>query len=324
MAELLERTQELACEPRRDDPTTATGILAGVDCAPPDPAIDALALEQLSDVAPLRDHWLAGLEDAAAPIDEVDDACRNGSVGSRRWRFGDIACLVTEDRAQVRWTDERTRVHGVVTGSSADLATLFEWWRTTGRPLGRPMDEASPDANAPTPSPSPRPLVRVPRAPRSVSCDPTSEARPDVWERRWRIRNIEFLDRGNYDRVIVNLERSGRNRSDTPTQARIERMAASEVPNAVPGANAPGRGRTAIVLYLDGISDAPDIGRFRPTDTRLARELSIVDGDGSRTIVLSGPRDTCYQLRIPVWSPRASGQERRAEIFIDLQEQAGQ
>ena len=41
-------------------------------------------------------------------------------------------------------------------------------------------------------------------------------------------------------------------------------------------------------------------------------------GTGSRTAIVSLAGAGCYQVRIPVFGPSASGDEGLAEIFIDI------
>jgi hypothetical protein len=323
---LLERLAPLDCSPlpaAELDPDA--GAVAGVICLTPDAAVQRLLVRDFVDGTLLAAGWQSEIDAASPSLDESDDACRDGRPGTRRWGFGNIACLVDADRARVWWTDRRTQTFGTIEGRSDDVATVFEWWRTTARAWGRPgAEEAAPPA-APEatskPSPSdPAPLVRVPGPPRAVTCDATGEPIPDAWGRTWRIKNIDVLERGGFERVVVNLVRTGKNRTSRPTQAAIERMARSRITTAIPGAPRPKRGRAAIIVRLDGVRDGPDLRGYRPSGTDLARELSVVPYDGGRTVIISVPPDTCYQLRIPVWGASASGEEARAEVYIDLKE----
>jgi hypothetical protein len=296
-----------------------------VTCRPQDAPSLRVMVWEFADGAGLGADWRSRIDASAPSLDESEDACRNGRPGIRKWGFGSIACLVDDGVAQVWWTDRRTQMLGNIEGATADLVAVFEWWRTTARPLGRAAtDEAAipgrPDAGD-EPLPSDRPaLVRVPGPPRAVICDATGEPMPDAWGRTWRIRNIDLLERGGYERVVVNLVRTGKNRTSLPTQAAIEQKARSRITTAIPGAPRPKRGRAAIIVRLDGVRDGPDLRGYRPSGTDLARELSVVPYDGGRTVIISVPPDTCYQLRIPVWGASASGEEARAEVYIDLQE----
>lgn len=323
-ADLLDRTSALGCEV----PADPTGVfdaaaVAGVICAPAESSVDRLTIQAFADAAALDDHWQRELDADTPALEETEDACRGGAPGSRAWGNGAVACLIDEGRAQVRWTDERTSSYGTAEGADDDLAGLYRWWRQTARPLGQSTDTGPAEPQETDPAETPRPLVRVPGQPRAITCDAAIDPIADVWEREWRIRNVEFRSRGGFERVIINLERAGRNDTDRPTQAIVERMPASDVARAVEGASSPGRGQTAIVVRLDGITDAPDLRSYRPTAVALVRELSIARGGGSRTVILSTTQDTCYQVRVPVWSNSATGRERRAEIFVDLEERPG-
>jgi hypothetical protein len=316
---LVARTAALACEAQPEiELELDRGALAGVDCDLSDAALGPLTLIDFTDQDSLRDYWQAELDILAPSLEEVETACKDAEPGLRKWGFGSIACIVVGDIAQVRWTDQRTQTIGVVEGVDGDIAPLYDWWRTTARPLGRSTEAEGDDAE-PTPAKAP-PLVRVPGPPRAISCEAVSEPIPDEWGRTWRITTVDFLERGNYERIVLNLERTGKNRSNKPTVATLERMPVSKVTGAVPGATRPKRGRTAFVIQLAGVREAPNLRGYRPSSTELVRELSIVRGSGSRTVIISGPRDTCYQMRVPVWGPSASGKEVRAEIYIDLKE----
>jgi hypothetical protein len=69
---------------------------------------------------------------------------------------------------------------------------------------------------------------------------------------------------------------------------------------------------------MQGVTQAPDLRAYRPQGIDLVKELSIVRGTRSRTAILSLNGDGCFQVRIPVFGPSASGGEERAEIFIDI------
>jgi hypothetical protein len=322
-AALLERTSPLPCSPlTAEELDDVTGLVAGVTCLPPDVPVQRLTVQDYVGSAELRTDWQARLDALTPSLEESEGACRNGQPGTRKWGFGNIACLVDDEVAKVWWTDRRTQTYGSVEGTSADIEPLVAWWRSTARAWGRSEDaEVAPPRTNEDPTPSePTPLVRVPGPPRAVSCDATGESIPDEWGRTWRIKNVDLLERGGYERVVVNLVRTGKNRTDRPTRAAIERMPRSRVTTAVPGAPRPRRGRTAIVVRLDGVREGPDLRGYRPSGTDLARELSVVRSDRGRTVIISVPPGTCYQLRIPVWGASASGNEARAQVYIDLKE----
>ena len=65
-----------------------------------------------------------------------------------------------------------------------------------------------------------------------------------------------------------------------------------------------------------------DLGRLAHAGyaTELVREMSIVRKGTGWAVVITSPKSTCYQVRIPIWGPSATGKERKAEIYIDLKE----
>ena len=129
---------------------------------------------------------------------------------------------------------------------------------------------------------------------------------------------IEFLGRGDYERVIIHLDRVGSSRNVRTTQVVVERMPVSALSQAVPNAPKPRRGQTAIVVNLEGVRQAPNLRGYRPSATNIVKEFSLVRDGRSRSAVISTSRGTCYQVRVPVFGSSASGKERNAEVFIDL------
>jgi hypothetical protein len=75
-----------------------------------------------------------------------------------------------------------------------------------------------------------------------------------------------------------------------------------------------------MVVRLDGVRDAPNLFNYRPKELDLVKEVSVVKDGNGRAVVISSPQQTCYQMRIPVWGPSASGKERKAQVFIDLKQ----
>ncbi len=320
--ELLERSAAFACEPSRDPAQTPGGSAqAEVRCLPPDDQVATLSLRSFDDLDVLRDQWEQELGSIDTPLEEADDACESGEAGTRKWGFGVIGCFVDDDVAKLRWTDTRSKTIGVADSLDPDLAQLYAWWKKNARKIGRPVDggEVGGDAVDPSPGEAP-PLVRVPGRPRQISCDDITEPILDTYNRKWRLNRVRFLNRAGYERVVLDLERTGANRSGTPTGITVRRVPISRLPDVAPGAPKPKRGRTAIVVQLDGVRDAPNLRAYRPTSTAISRELSIVRDGRSRTVVLAVPGNACYQVRVPVFGPSASGNEGRAEVFIDLKQ----
>ena len=253
------------------------------------------------------------------PLEEAEDACESGEAGTRKWGFGVIGCFVDDDVAQLGWTDTRSKTYGVVDSLDPDLAQLYAWWKKNARKIGRPVDEGEAESIDTSPRDAP-PLVRVPGRPRQITCDDITEPILDTFDRKWRLNRVRFLNRSGYERVVLDLERTGANRSGTPTGVTVRRVPVSRLSDVAPGAPKPKRGRTAIVVQLDGVRDAPDLRGYRPTSTAISKELSIVRDGRSRTVVLAVPGNACYQVRVPVFGPSASGNEGRAEVFIDLKQ----
>ncbi len=318
--DLLERAAGLDCEAvRSTDEPVAGGPQATVNCQPPDEAAATVTLRSFEDTETLRARWEDDLAEVQPALQETDDACESGEAGSRKWGFGAVGCLVDGGIAQLTWTDTRSRTYGVVEGPDADLAELYSWWKRNARKVGRPVDATETDTVEPRPSNAP-PLVRVPGRPRDISCDDLTEPILDTYDRKWRLNRVRFLNRGGYERVVLELERTGINRSGTPTGVTVTRVPVSRLKDVAPNAPRPKRGKTAMLVQLDGVRDAPDLRAYRPTSTGITKELSVLRDGRSRTVLLAVPGDACYQVRVPVFGPSASGKERKAEVFIDLKQ----
>ena len=48
------------------------------------------------------------------------------------------------------------------------------------------------------------------------------------------------------------------------------------------------------------------------------RQLSIFKSNGGYSVSITTPSAICYQVRIPVWGKAATGNEKSAQIYIDL------
>ncbi len=251
-----------------------------------------------------------------APIDR-EQACTNGRTGTRKWGFGTLTCTVEEGTASIIWTDRRSQLLGRLDGPTDDLQDVFAWWQENARALGRPIDtgpEASPDS---TTGGAAR-FVAVPGDPISISCEAVGEPIADEYGRIWSVDAVDFQERGDFERVIIQLDRVGTERNARNTQVVAERLPVSGLGRAVASAPTPQAGKTAIVVDLKGIRQAPDIRRFRPTATDLVKEFSLVPDGKSRAAVISTPKGTCYQVRVPVFGRSATGKERQAAVYIDL------
>ena len=320
-AALLARVPNLACAP---ETTTSDTLAAAVSCEPTDASVGTLTLKTVEKPEVLRTAWRA-----AAPADERrvgGNACTTAYPDTDKWGFGNIACGVQDGVARIDWTDARIGLLGSVEGTSDDVSELYAWWRTNARKIGRSAESAqdTPKKQAPSKEPAkpePSPLgkfVRVPGSPNAISCAANGPTIPDTFDRAWRLTTLEFQNRKNYERVILNLERVGKNNTKWPTEARVERMPLSQVTKAVPKAPRSKRGKVGIVVKLDGVRDAPNLYSYRPKSLDYLKEVSLVRDGNGRALVLSSPQGTCYQVRIPVWAANATGKERKAEVFVDL------
>jgi len=317
----VEVASSLSCEPLRGDQPTDTGAQAAIECTPDSNEVSQMTLLGFSDADELRDHWLAETGALEPALEETADACDGAQSGTRKWGFGNVACLIDQDTdtARILWTDRRNQTYGVVDGADTDISSLFAWWRSNARPLGRDADGSTPARVEPTPSKAPS-LVRVPGPPRAIVCTDLSEPIVDQWGRTWRVKNVDFLENPKYERVVINLERTGTVRNGNETAVTVERMPVPQLKAAVPNAPIPRKGRTAIVVRMEGVKNAPNLLAYRPSSTDIIKELSIVKDGKSRTAVLGVTREACYQVRVPVFGSSATGKERKAEVYIDLKE----
>ena len=160
--------------------------------------------------------------------------------------------------------------------------------------------------------------MRVPGKPRSATCAASIDPIPDEWGRSWNITKVNFKNENGYERVVLQMVRTGKNRSKTPTQAAVSRTSVNKLRKTVPKAPTPTKGQVAIVLEIDGIDDAPSLYNFQPSSLDYLKQISIVKTNGRWTVVLASPLATCYQVRVPIWSSAATGNEKSAQIYIDL------
>jgi hypothetical protein len=259
----------------------------------------------------LRDAWSAQLDAIQPALERDPGACDAGAPGVRRWGFGRLACSVEDGLATIAWTDTRSHLLGRVQGPDADIGSLYTWWQQEAKPLGRASASRSPAAPG-----ADRPLVRVPGRPNDVICTSLAEPIVDRHDRVWEIERVRFRNEPDFERVVLllrQLERNGRGAEVT-----VDRMPVADVATEVPGAQRPGRGRTALVVRMPGVIGAPDLRGYRPEGLDQVRELSIIPGRRSRTAVISLNGDACYQVRVPVFGASATGNEDRAEVFIDV------
>jgi hypothetical protein len=311
----MARVASLECEPWRDvDAPTGATVVAAVRCQVDEGGGAPLTLMSFSEGVAVRDAWSAQVDAIQPSLEESSDACDGATVGMRRWGFGRLACWVEDDSATISWTDSRSHLLGTVQRAGPDAEAALAWWQENGRRLGRVAAEGAsssePDAD--------RPLVRVPGAPDEVICTDMDEPIVDSHSRTWQVQRVRFLGRPDAERVVFLLQRTGRVRPGRGAEVSVDRMPVTEVVTEVPGASRPGRGSTALVVRMQGVTQAPDLRAYRPEGLGLVKELSIVRGNRSRTAILSLTGTGCFQVRVPVFGPSASGDEDRAEVFIDI------
>ena len=117
---------------------------------------------------------------------------------------------------------------------------------------------------------------------------------------------------------VLRLDRTGKNRSARPTQAKVTRRTVKNLRSLFPRAPRATSGKLAIVLDIDGIDDSPTLVNYEPSSLDYVRQVSIFKSSGGYSTVITTPSAICYQVRIPIWSRAATGNERKAEIYIDL------
>jgi hypothetical protein len=237
-----------------------------------------------------------------------------GRPGTRKWGFGVIACSADEGAASILWTDQRSQMLGRIDGDAADLQDMYAWWQDNARPLGR-SDEPEPGTD-PQSTAAPSPDQSGTNT--SNSCAAVSDPIVDEYGRIWEVDRVEFRERGQSERVIVHLERVGNRRNARNSQVVVRRLPISDLGTAVPNAPRPRSGKTATVVDLDGIRKAPNLRGFRPTSTNIIKELSVVPNGGSRSVVVSTAKGTCYTVRVPVFSASSNGRETTAQVILDL------
>ena len=314
-AALIERLASAECVPwRGPEAPTGAAVEGAVSCQLDEGAAAQLTLLAYSDPDALRDAWDTHLDAIQPSLDETSTACQGSTAGVRRWGFGNVACRVEDGSATIAWTDSRGHLLGVAQGTGNDIAALFTWWQDDAKPLGRTIDA---DASSGT-SGADRPFVRVPGAPNDVTCTSLDEPIVDSHGRTWHLQKVRFLDGPSYERVVLALERAGRARERRSTEVTVERMPVAELATEFPGAPRPKNGRTALVVRMQGVTQAPGLRAYRPDGLELVKEMSIVRGDRSRTAILSLNGDGCYQVRVPVFGTSAPASADQAEIFIDI------
>jgi hypothetical protein len=260
----------------------------------------------------LQDAWAEHMDTIRPSLERDPAACDGGTAGVRRWGFGRLACGVEDGSAVISWTDSRSHLLGTARGVGPDIGELYAWWQEDAKPLGRTTDSG----RSPSTTPTDPPADRVREAQSDVLCTSMDEPIVDSHGRTWRIERVRFLDRPDHERVVFVLSRV--DSKGQGAEVTVDRMPVADVASEVPGAQRPGRGRTALVVRMPGVTRSPDLQTYRPRGLAQVRELSLARGPRSRTAILSLNGDACYQMQVPVFGPSATGREDRAEIVIDI------
>jgi hypothetical protein len=279
--------------------------------------VDQLAIYTFLDARDLEGYWADRLERIVPPPPETDRACTGGYAGTWSWPSGQIACYM-DDTAQIRWTDDRSGMYGVLDATDNDLATLYDWWRRNGRRLGRPI-ATTPAVGTPAPGLTIPPTTGEPGSPTGFVCALTPPL-ADPLDRRWRITQVSFRRGGGGERVIFHLQREGQAAaSESSVMVEPRPIDDPELP-ADTGLDAPSAGDTAItVTFGPGIRDATSLSHYAPRGVEVIRDISLhrlPSGYSLSSVGVTG--DGCYQLRVPAFAdPRANAQT--IEVYLDIE-----
>jgi len=265
----------------------------------------------------LDDYWIETMDSVGLPLAATSRDCVEPSASKAIWGPGELACYLRGGEARIRWTDDRTGMYALLDATNGDIDALYRWWRSKGRRLGRPLGE-TPSGPGTGPGLTIPPTVGDPGPPTAISCDPGG-AIEDAWGRTWRVTQVSFFNRNGYERVVLHLDKTGSSRSATTTVA-AERIANADLPFELPDAPVPRSGRWTIAVDLSaGIRDATSLKAYRPNGMSTVKELSMLRGTSPHQALVTVSGSGCYQVRVPVFEASASGDERKGEIYIDIQ-----
>jgi hypothetical protein len=318
-ADLLARAFFLECTRwRQQDQPFVFGAEAAIRCVNPDSRVRQLALFTFPTQRKLDDYWIEKMDSIGLPPAEASSACEATGGGGRIWDAGEIACYVRGGRARIRWTDERTGMYALLDAADGDMETLYGWWRSKGRRLGRPLDEA-PGRPGPATAPTAQPVGDGPGQPSAFVCDGVTRIE-DPLGRRWLVTSVQFLNRRGSERVIYKMElnddESGFSASTVAADAfpmgdPDERLGKLEKPNA---------GDSIVRVTMGNeVNDATRLQHYQPKGVQVVKDLSISRLDDGTTVSLIGVTgEGCHRVRVPAWeSP--SGDQATAEIILDIQ-----
>jgi hypothetical protein len=162
-------------------------------------------------------------------------------------------------------------------------------------------------AEATVPQPTLRPNAAPAREPAPAVAGPSGWvcegiARiADPRGREWRVVRVRAVERGSFERVALDLQRTGT--GDGPTRASARSFGTADIRDVIPRADRPSSGRTTIGVNLAaGFDGTVAITGFRPRGTEVVREVSTYPAaSGSAWVAISTSGDGCVRLDAPAW-----------------------
>ncbi len=195
----------------------------------------------------------------------------------------------------------------------------------TDAPVTDPPPTAVPDPTA-TPRVTPRP-TRTPRPtgvaavvppPTDWVCDGGSTTIDDPLSPGWNLRRVDWSGRGDYDRLLVTLDRRPALAGDA-THAIVHVRPTNEIASSLKVVP-PSRGRTSIALGLwQGVrlTWAVDQAVGLPAIDWVT--LGTDDNDFAWLVVGTGATDPCYSLQVPAWTADAPAATDTIQVALDIQ-----
>ena len=140
--DLLDRVAPWSCSTwraKQDPKPFADGALAAIQCAGQVPGVDRVTLFTFDDTRSLEAHLVKRI-DAAGSVGASDLPCDRSRPDPVEWQHGRLACWIAPQGsvAQVHWTDERTKLYGILEAAQGDLEALYGHWAE--RPPGGPSE----------------------------------------------------------------------------------------------------------------------------------------------------------------------------------------
>ncbi len=110
------------------------GDLGAIDCLPTDTLIEDVGWFRFTTPAALRAWYARRI--AQVGVSTSSGGCSDGTPGETAWSAGRIACYrrASNNRAAIRWINERAGLYGALNGSNNDLPALVTWWQDGGLP----------------------------------------------------------------------------------------------------------------------------------------------------------------------------------------------